>query len=101
MRQKYGEEKKNHGGSGATPSKWPWYEFFDNMLRNTTKSQGVPHGVDQGICMPHQKIHDLSDEDGGCSSEATPIQTNSSTPSSPCMRETTQPHCVGQVNKSA
>jgi len=102
MRQKYVEEKEKQGETGAAPTRWPWYEIFDNMLGGTAKIRGVLHGVDQGVHMPHEEIHDLSDDDDEESTpNATPPKANSSTPISPRTRAAQQPHCTGQLNKSA
>ncbi|KAG0594759.1 hypothetical protein M758_UG106800 [Ceratodon purpureus] len=102
MRQKYLEEKEKQGQTGAAPTRWPWYEIFDNMLGGTAKIRGVPHGVDQGIRMPHEEIHNLSDDDDEESTpNATPTKANSTAPILPRTRAAKQPHCVGQLNKSA
>ncbi|KAG0573277.1 hypothetical protein KC19_VG164300 [Ceratodon purpureus] len=37
MRHKYLEEKEKQGQTGAAPTRWPWYEIFDNMLGGTAK----------------------------------------------------------------
>jgi len=51
--------------------------------------------------MPHEEIHDLSDDDDKESTpNATPTKANSTTPISLRTRTTKQPHCTGQLNKS-
>jgi len=57
--------------------------------------------MDQRVHMPHEEIHDLSDDDDEESTpNATPTKANSSTPISPRTRAAQQLHCSGQLNKS-
>jgi len=32
-----------------TPSNWPWFEIFDQMFGGTTKINGIPNAIDQGM----------------------------------------------------
>jgi hypothetical protein len=34
---------------GASPFDWPWFEGFDYMFGGTTKTNGIPNAIDQGV----------------------------------------------------
>jgi len=70
------------------------------MLGGTAKMRGVLHGVDQRVHMPHEEIHDLSEDDEESTPNATPTKANSTTPISPRKKVAKQPHCISQLNKS-
>jgi hypothetical protein len=49
MKDKYEFEKKKTQVTSAPSLDWPWYEEFDHMFGGTTKINGVPNAIDQGV----------------------------------------------------
>ena len=64
MKSTYQEEKTKQSQIGAPPSTWTsWYEIFNNIFVGIAKTNGVPHGVDQGVYLQHSEVNVLSDND--------------------------------------
>jgi hypothetical protein len=104
MRSTYYEEKLKQEEIGAPPSTWtPWYEIFNNIFGGTTKIDGVPHGVDQGVRLQHSETLILNDDDGDTLPNSPPISSVAGATSShsPRTHAVNQVGCKGQVNRSA
>ncbi len=46
---KHETKKKKTQVTNASPSNWPWFEIFDQMFGGTTKINGIPNAIDQGM----------------------------------------------------
>jgi hypothetical protein len=46
-------EKKKIQAIAASPFDWPWFEIFDQIFGSTTKINGIPNAIDQGV----QNLH--------------------------------------------
>jgi hypothetical protein len=56
MKDKYEFEKKKTQVTSAPPLDWPWYEEFDHMFGGTTKINGVPNAIDQGVYSTQSEV---------------------------------------------
>ena len=76
MRTTYQEEKTKQTQTGVPPSSWTlWYEIFDSIFAGTAKTNGIPHGVDQGVHLQHSEVNVLSDDDDTLPSTPPPPST--------------------------
>jgi hypothetical protein len=63
MKKIYKTKKKKTKVIGAPPFDWPWFEHFDNIFSGTTKINGVPNVIDQGVHVMNFeiKVRNVSD----------------------------------------
>jgi hypothetical protein len=58
------KKKKKTEVIGVPPSNYPWFDCFDNIFFGTTKINGIPNTIDQGVCVMNFEIEvvNVSDE---------------------------------------
>jgi hypothetical protein len=67
-------EKKKIQAIAASPSDWPWFEIFDQMFGSTTKINGIPNAIDQGVQNLHSHFEVSDDVTQGTQEHYRPPQ---------------------------
>ncbi len=65
MKKIYKTNKKKVGVIGAPPFDQPWFERFDNIFFGTSKINGMPNAINQGVRVMNfeTKVMNVSDDE--------------------------------------